>query len=104
MIGGGIMNREAIETDIRRLVETSIDGVDLSNALFSPPDGLFCKLGPTFDDRQAIIGSDLYNLAQARVHDLMEIEADCLAKARVEIARQVQALPVRGLQNAETSH
>jgi|GEM_PF-5059349 len=97
-------DRETLENEIVRLVTTSTDGVSLSNALFSPPDGLFCMLAPEQADRPAMLNSDLYRVAQDRIHDLMEIEDECLAKARVKIAKLAQSLPVKGLQTIESSH
>ena len=97
-------DRETHVNEIRQLVATTTDGTGLSNALFSPPHGLFCKLGSTLAERQAILNSDLYRIAQDRIQDLLEIEEECYAQARVEIARLAQARPIRGLQEADASH
>ena len=102
--GASVADRESLENEIRRLVAAMTDGTGLSNALFSTPDGLFSKLGPTRIDREAILRSDLYRIAQDRIHDLTEIEEECFAKARVEIARLAQAQPIRGLLASDANH
>ena len=99
-----MIDRENLESEIRQLVTTTTDGTGLSNSLFSPPDGLFCKMIEAQIDRQVILQSELYRIAQDRVHDLLDIEDECFAQARVEIARRAQALPIRGLQDVDASH
>ena len=97
-------DRKSLEREIRHLVATTTDGTQLSNSLLSPPDGLFCKLGSAVAEREAVVNSELYRVAQDRIHDLLDIEYECFAQARVEIARLAQALPIRGLQAVEANH
>ena len=59
----------------------------LSNRLFSPPAGLFCRLGPTEAERRVISTGELFRSAQRRVHDLAYEESAALAEA----VRVVQA-------------
>jgi hypothetical protein len=96
--------RETLENEIRHLVATATDGTTLSNLLFSPPNGLFSQLGVTRELREDIVKSELFRVAQDRIHDLLDIEAECYAQARVEIERQAQARPIRGLAELATTH
>ena len=96
--------RETTEDEIRHLVATTMDGTVLSNLLFSPPHGLFCRLGFARELREEIVKSEIYRVAQGRIHDLLDIEAACYAEARVEIERQAHARPIRGLAELATSH
>ena len=70
----------AIEAEIRRLIQTETHAVRLSNALFSPPDGLFCVIGmPLTEDERRVIGqSDLFRQAQAAVRRLQYRDAEQL--------------------------
>jgi hypothetical protein len=78
--------REQIEAQIRALLREELPSVVLSNKLFSPPDGLFCQLGPTEAERREIGRGELFRLAQKRVRELQFRDADRLA----EIAAQRQ--------------
>ena len=96
--------RETLKNEIRHLVAKATDGTILSNLLFSPPNGLFSRLGAARERREEIMKSELYRIAQDRIHDLLDIEAECYAQARVEIVRWAQARPIRGLAELAASH
>ena len=70
-----------IEEKIRQLLVVEISSVALSNKLFSPPDGLFCRLGPTEDERRVIIQSPLFREAESRLATLREKESAAFARA-----------------------
>ena len=96
--------RESLENEIRHLVATATDGTILYNLLFSLPNGLFSRLGAMRERREEIVKSELYRIAQDRIHDLLDIEAECYAQARMEIVRWAQARPIRGLAELAASH
>lgn len=72
-------DREQIEADIRTLLATETRATVLSNKLFSPPYGLFCRLGPTEEERREIGRGELFRQAQRRVRELQYRDADRLA-------------------------
>jgi hypothetical protein len=63
-------NREQLETQIRYELEHETSGIRLSNKLFSPPDGLFCLLGASKEERRAIVQAPLFRQALARLAEL----------------------------------
>lgn len=79
-------DHQQIEAEIRSLLQTETRATVLSNKLFSPPNGLFCRLGPTEAERREIGRGELFRLAQKRVRELQYRDADRLA----EIAAQRQ--------------
>jgi hypothetical protein len=86
-------DREQIEAEIHSLLQTETRATLLSNKLFSPPDGLFCRLGPTEAERRAIGRGELFRLAQKRVRELQYRDADRLAE--IVAQRQNQAVDTR---------
>ncbi len=70
--------REQLESEIRKLLATEIHPIRLSNKLFSPPEGLFCRIGQplTQEGRREVASGDLFKTAQDRVHELMWAESD----------------------------
>ena len=71
--------RERIVQDIRDYLTAPVDSVTFSNHLFQQGTGLFARLGPTPEDRLAVVQSEIWKLAQAR---LRELERNDLAKFR----------------------
>jgi hypothetical protein len=63
-------DRTRIEDEIRGLLTADLTSAEFSNRVFGQMDGLFPKLGPTEQDRQQIIGSDLWKRAKARLREL----------------------------------
>ena len=70
-----------IEAAIREELRTETSGIRLSNKLFSPPDGLFCRLGATEEERRAIIQTPLFREAQERLALLREQEHAAFTRA-----------------------
>ena len=64
--------RQELEAEIRRLIQTETHPTRLSNRLFSPPEGLFCRIGMplTEAERRVIASGELFKAAQQRVHEL----------------------------------
>ena len=75
--------REQIEAEIRTLLQTETRATILSNKLFSPPDGLFCRMGATEAERRESGRGELFRLAQKRVRELQYRDADQLAEIAV---------------------
>lgn len=66
-----------VEDRIRQLLMAKTTSAGLSNALFGPM-GLFNKLAKTEEERRAISNTKLFQLARARITQIMraEIEAE----------------------------
>ena len=64
--------REELEDAIRTLIAAEQHAVILSNKLFSPPEGLFCRLaaGTTEAQRREIASGGLFRDAQKRIREL----------------------------------
>jgi len=64
--------REQLEVEIRQLLATETHAIRLSNKLFSPPDGLFSRIGLplTPDQRREVAGGELFKGAQQRIREL----------------------------------
>jgi hypothetical protein len=86
-------DKAKLEEEIRKLLVSDLDAVTLSNSLFSPPDGLFCRLGVTEEERRVIIQTPLFREAQHRITELQQMEREAFARALAEC---------RNLQKAET--
>ncbi len=78
--------REELERQIRELLTADLDCVSLSNRLFQQGVGLFSRLGTTEVDRRELVESELWAMAQARMH---ELESRDLDRFR-EVVRTVQ--------------
>ena len=74
----GASTRDQIEAEIRSLLETEMNAVRLSNKLFQQGTGLFAQLATTEDERRALVRSELFRTAQARVRALQYRDADAL--------------------------
>ncbi len=63
---------EELEEEIRTVIATEKHAVVLSNKLFSPPSGLFCRLaeGTTEAQRRRIASGELFKGAQRRIREL----------------------------------
>ena len=68
--------REQIEGQIRDLLREELPSVVLSNRLFSPPNGLFCRIGPTETIRREIAQGELFRAAQNRIRELERQEVE----------------------------
>ena len=75
-------DRERIEADIRALLQSEARATILSNKLFSPPDGLFCRLGATEAVRREIGRGELFRAAQDRINELEREELERLRTPR----------------------
>jgi hypothetical protein len=75
--------REQIESQIRDLLRLELPSVVMSNRLFSPPHGLFCRIGTTEEIRREIGRGELFRAAQDRINEL-----ECEELARVRTPRQ----------------
>jgi hypothetical protein len=64
--------REQLEAEIRQLLVTETHAIRLSNKLFSPPDGLFSRIGLplTPEQRREVAVSELFKAAQQRIQEL----------------------------------
>lgn len=76
-----MIDRAAIEAEIRRLLATETRTTVLSNKLFQQGTGLFGQLAATEDERRALVGTDLFRQAQARVRALQYRDGDALRRA-----------------------
>ena len=68
--------REQIEAQIRDLLREELPSVVMSNRLFSPPHGLFCRIGTTEEIRREIGRGQLFRAAQDRIQELEREELD----------------------------
>lgn len=73
-----MLTREQIEAEIRCLLKTEERTTVLSNKLFQQGTGLFAQLATTEDERRALVRSELFRTAQARVRALQYRDADAL--------------------------
>jgi hypothetical protein len=89
-------DRERIEREIRDYLAALVDSVTFSNHLFQQETGLFAKLGPTLEDRKAVVQSEIWKLAQARLRELERID---LKRFR-SVAREQSAASVPELTRA----
>ena len=55
--------RDQIEQQIRSLIAADMDSTTFSNLLYQQGTGLFARLGPTIEERRAIIQTDLWKEA-----------------------------------------
>ena len=78
--------RQQIEEQIRELLANETRAIPLTNQLFSP-DGLFAQLGPTLEERRAVVNSELFRQAQQRVSELQQQEAEEFSR----LVRQAKA-------------
>ncbi|MBN9120896.1 MAG: hypothetical protein J0I06_17385 [Planctomycetes bacterium] len=87
--------REQIEAEIRQLLATETRTTVLSNKLFQQGTGLFGKLAVTEDERRALVRSELFREAQARVRELQYRDADALREAVKVLNEQLPDTDVR---------
>ena len=78
--------RDQIEQQIRSLIAADMDSTTFSNLLYQQGTGLFARLGPTIEERRAIIQTDLWKEAQQR---LRELEARDVVRFR-EVVKKVE--------------
>lgn len=71
-------DREQTEAEIRHLLATETRTAVLSNKLFQQGTGLFGRLWTTQDEKRAVIESELFRTAQARVRELQYRDAAVL--------------------------
>lgn len=83
---------EELEAQIRHELATEPSGIRLSNKLFSPPNGLFCRLGGTQDERRVLMKSPLFLEALERLAILREQEHAAFTRA----VEEFQALAPEG--------
>lgn len=81
-------DRTRIEDEIRTLLAADLTSAEFSNRVFGQLEGLFPKLGATEQERRAIIASDLWKWAKAR---LRELEQRDLERARQRAATEQPA-------------
>ncbi len=96
--------RETLEAEIATAIANATNGTELSNELFAAPDGLFGRLAAIENNHREISRTALYRRAQDRIHELDELELDCLKKLRADIARTNAAVPLNLGQSAEVVH
>jgi len=74
-------DREQIEAEIRHLLATETRTTVLSNKLFQQGTGLFGRLWATEEEKRAVIESELFRTAMARVRELQYRDAAALSEA-----------------------
>lgn len=79
-------DREAVERQIEALLTADIDAVSLSNLLYQQGTGLFGRLGPTAEDRRAILRSDLWRRARVRLRELEVRDMDRFREVAAKVA------------------
>ena len=88
------MNTADIEQQIREVLATEHNCWSLSDKLFGP-QGLFGKLGPTFEDRLRVGRSPLFKEAQKKLRELQRLQAqvfrDDMARFRGRLRQAKQA-------------
>ena len=91
-------DREELEGAIRTLLATEQHAVLLSNKLFSPPGGLFCRLavGTTEVQRREIVSGELFRSAQRRIR---ELERSLVRRFRSVVAGVEESHPDQSLPN-----
>jgi hypothetical protein len=84
-----VTDRTATERQIEAaLTAADLDSVTFSNKLFGQPDGLFAALASTPDERRAVVSSDLWRRAKARLRDLERQDLDRFRKIADRVQRQ----------------
>jgi hypothetical protein len=78
---GTMTDREQIEAQVRELLVTETSAIELSNKLFEPPNGLFCRLGLTEEERRGVVQSPLFRAARERLAELREKEVAAFTRA-----------------------
>ena len=73
--------REQIEQEIRDLLSVNLSSREFSNRVFGQFHGLFPRLGPAEADRRAIVGTELWKQAKARLRELERLELERLRRA-----------------------
>ncbi len=73
--------REQIEQEIRDLLSAELSSGEFSNRVFGQFHGLFPRLGPAVADRRAIVGTELWKRAKARLRELERLELERLRRA-----------------------
>lgn len=99
-----MIDRETLEAEIATAIANATNGTELSNDLFAAPDGLFGRLAAIENNHTEIARTGLFRRAQARIHELDELELDCLKKLRADIARTNAAVSSNLEQPAEVVH
>src|SRR5439155_19717083 len=90
--GVAVDEREQIEQQIRALLTADLDAVTYSNRLFQQGTGLFARLGLTEEERRALVKTELFRAAHAR---LRELEKRDLERFR-EVVKQVEQFRAPG--------
>ena len=85
--------REELERQIRELLTADIDSITLSNRLFQQGSGLFARLGQRRNNGAKVVHSELWKLAQARLH---ELERSDLERFR-DVVKVVRSITLRGV-------
>jgi hypothetical protein len=75
-----VLNEKQIEQQIRDVLATEGQALALSNRLFSP-DGLFCQLAQTEQERRLVAQSPLFKQAQRRLTELQQKEGAAFTQA-----------------------
>jgi hypothetical protein len=70
------------------LTAADLDSVTFSNRLFGQPDGLFAALTATPDERRAVVASDLWRRAKARLRELEREDLDRFRRIAERVQRQ----------------
>lgn len=80
-----MLNEEQIEQQIRDVLATEGQALALSNKLFSP-DGLFCQLAQTEQERRLVAQAPLFKQAQKRLTELQRKEGAAFTEAVEQLA------------------
>jgi hypothetical protein len=88
-------DREQIEAEIRHLLATETRTTVLSNKLFQQGTGLFGRLWSTEEEKQAVIGSELFRTAMARVRELQYRDAAALSEAAKVLQERLPGTDLR---------
>lgn len=70
-----------IEREIRELLTADLSSSEFSNRVFGQFHGLFPRLGPAVADRRAIVGTELWKQAKARLRELERLELERLRRS-----------------------
>jgi hypothetical protein len=81
--------REQIEAEVRHLLATETRTTVLSNKLFQQGTGLFAQLAATEEERRALVQTELFRTALARVRELEYRDADALREAAKVLAKRL---------------
>lgn len=96
------MTREEIEAEIRHLLATETRTTVLSNKLFQQGTGLFRGLWSTQEEKLAVMGTDLFREAMARVRELQYRDADALREATRVLSEKFPGTDLRMTLDAPT--